>query len=329
MKASRLLSILMLLQARGRLTAGALAQAMEVSERTILRDIDQLSAAGVPLWGERGRQGGFQLREGWSTQLTGMTEPEANALLLAGLPGPATELGLGAAATSARLKMVASLPSGWREQADRVGERLHIDPVDWYRAQDAPRFLREVADAVWRARRIEVHYESWRGAAWRSLEPLGLVLKAGAWYLVARVAGQPDVRTWRLASLLDLKGQGPAFKRPKGFTLERFWRESATRFEAELRPVEVRARVSARCLVWLRNARIPHAEVAASNAPMPAGWHGVRLAVESVEQGARHLLGFAAEIEVLQPLALRAELARQAERVAALYRAGARTRRGA
>jgi predicted DNA-binding transcriptional regulator YafY len=329
MKASRLLSILMLLQARGRMTASALAQAMEVSPRTILRDIDQLSAAGVPLWGERGRQGGFQLREGWSTQLTGMTEPEANALLLAGLPGPATELGLGAAAASARLKMVASLPSGWREQADRVGERLHIDPVDWYRAQDAPRFLREVADAVWRARRIEVHYESWRGAAWRSLEPLGLVLKAGAWYLVARAAGQPDVRTWRLASLLDLKGQGPVFRRPKGFTLERFWRESAARFEAELRPVEVRARVSARCLVWLRNARIPHAEAAASNVPLPAGWHGVRLAVESVEQGARHLLGFAAEIEVLQPLALRAELSRQADRVAALYRVGTVPRRGA
>jgi predicted DNA-binding transcriptional regulator YafY len=138
---------------------------MEVSERTILRDIDQLSAAGVPLWGARGRQGGFQLREGWSTQLTGMTEPEAHALLLAGLPGPATELGLGAAAASARLKMVASLPSGWREQADRVGQRLHIDSVDWYRAQDAPKFLREVADAVWRARRIEVRYESWKGEA--------------------------------------------------------------------------------------------------------------------------------------------------------------------
>src|SRR5947209_6268105 len=117
MKASRLLSILMLLQARGRMTAAALARATEVSERTILRDIDQLSAAGVPLWGERGRQGGFQLREGWSTRLTGMTEAEAGALLLAGLPGPATELGLGAAAASARLKMIASLPSGWREQA--------------------------------------------------------------------------------------------------------------------------------------------------------------------------------------------------------------------
>ncbi|MDP3615481.1 MAG: HTH domain-containing protein, partial [Rubrivivax sp.] len=134
MKASRLLSILMLLQSHERMTAAALAQALEVSERTILRDMDHLSAAGVPVWAERGREGGFCLRPGWSTQLTGMTEAEAHALLLAGLPGPATELGLGEAALSARLKLVASLPTPLREQAAEVADRLHIDPVDWYRA---------------------------------------------------------------------------------------------------------------------------------------------------------------------------------------------------
>ncbi|MGE0349992.1 helix-turn-helix transcriptional regulator [Hydrogenophaga sp.] len=314
MKASRLLSILMLLQARGRMTAPALAQAMEVSVRTVLRDIDQLSAAGVPLWGERGRLGGFQLREGWSTQLTGMTEPEAHALLLAGLPGPATELGLGAAAASARLKMVASLPSGWREQADRVGERLHIDPVDWYRTQDAPRFLREVADAVWRARRIEVRYESWRGQARRVLEPLGLVLKAGAWYLVARPAdaasGQGDrVRTYRLASLLELK-VGAAFRRPRSFDLARTWQASAARFESELRAVQVRARVSPRCLRWLANARIPFTDREGDE---------VTIRVESIEQGARKLLGFGDEIEVLAPPALRERMAQQAAAVLAKY----------
>jgi predicted DNA-binding transcriptional regulator YafY len=314
MQASRLLSILMLLQARGRMTAGELAQAMEVSQRTILRDIDQLSAAGVPLWGERGRQGGFRLREGWSTQLTGMTEPEANALLLAGLPGPATELGLGAAAASARLKLVASLPSGWREKADRVGQRLHIDPVDWYRAQDAPKFLREVADAVWRARRIEVRYESWKGEALRVLEPLGLVLKAGAWYLVARPAGgatpAKEFRNYRLASLLALRDLGQTFKRPRSFDLARTWQASAARFETELRQLKVRARVSARCLKWLTNARIPYVEGAEGE---------VVFQVESVEQGARQLLSFGPEIEVLAPPALRLRLARQADAVQALY----------
>lgn len=317
MKASRLLSILMLLQARGRLTAGALAQAMEVSERTVLRDIDQLSAAGVPLWGERGRHGGFQLREGWSTQLTGMTEPEANALLLAGLPGPATELGLGAAAASARLKLVASLPGEWREQAERVGQRLHIDAVDWYRTQDAPRFLREAADAVWRARRINVRYESWRGMTQRLLEPLGLVLKAGAWYLVARAVEAParggggdGVRTYRLASMLDLK-TGAAFRRPKSFDLAGTWRASASRFESDLRSIEVRVRVSDRAMKWLANARIPHADQLGDE---------VTIRVESIEQGARQLLGFGDEIEVLAPPAMRQRMVQQAGAVAALYR---------
>ena len=314
MKASRLLSILMLLQARGRMTAAALAQATEVSERTILRDIDQLSAAGVPLWGERGRQGGFQLREGWSTQLTGMTEDEAGALLLAGLPGPATELGLGAAAASARLKMVASLPSGWREQADRVGERLHIDAVDWYRAADTPRFLREVAAAVWQGRGLRVRYESWRGASWREIDPLGLVLKAGAWYVLARSGTGTDVRTYRLASLLDLEAQRRTFRRPRGFDLARAWQASSARFEAQLRPLQARVRISLRGAGWLVNARIATvpASGGADGKPRRDGWREVALPLESIEQGARQLLSFAGEVEVLHPVELRAEVARLA-----------------
>jgi predicted DNA-binding transcriptional regulator YafY len=309
MKASRLLSILMLLQARGRMTASSLAQAMEVSQRTILRDIDQLSAAGVPLWGERGHQGGFQLREGWSTQLTGMTEPEANALLLAGLPGPATELGLGAAAASARLKMVASLPAAWREQADRVGERLHIDAVDWYRARDTPKHLREVADAVWRGRRLSVLYESWRGVSRHELEPLGLVLKAGAWYLLARKVDKEGWRTYRLASIQDAPTSGRPFKRPRGFDLARAWQESARRFEAELRNVQARVRVSPRGLTWVKNARIQTVMLPSAEAISPGrpGWREVLVSVESIDHGARQLLGYGAA-----PAELRAEVYRLA-----------------
>lgn len=319
MQASRLLSILMLLQARGRMTAAALAQALEVSPRTVLRDIDQLSAAGVPLWGERGRQGGFQLREGWSTQLTGMTEPEAQALLLAGLPGPATELGLGAAAASARLKLVASLPPAWREQADRVGQRLHIDPLDWYRAHDTPRFLREVADAVWHGRCLRVDYESWRGPVRRVLEPLGLVLKGGAWYLMARSAGRVTVRTYRLASLRAVEAGGRAFKRPRGFDLAQAWAASAAEFERGLRRIEVKARLSARGLAWLENARL---QAVVLPDPVPAGataWREVAMAVESIEQGARQLLSFGIEIEVIAPADLRAEMHRQATQLAARH----------
>jgi predicted DNA-binding transcriptional regulator YafY len=317
MKASRLLSILMLLQSRGRMTAAALAQAMEVSQRTILRDVDQLSAAGVPLWGERGRQGGFQLRDGWSTQLTGMTEHEANALLLAGLPGPATELGLGGEAASARLKLLASLPPAWREQADRVGACLHVDPVDWYRAEDTPHALRGVAEAVWQQRRIRIDYESWRGRVERELEPLGLVLKAGAWYVLARGAGKGgDVRTYRLASLHALKAVGPRFERPRGFDLTASWRAAAARFEAELRPLRADVRVSARGLGWVVNARLPAQRI---GTPDVAGWQALVLSIESIEQGARQLLAFGAEIEVQAPPALRDALRHEANAVAGLY----------
>lgn len=317
MKASRLLSILMLLQSHGRMTAAALAQAMEVSERTILRDIDELSAAGVPLWGERGRSGGFQLREGWSTQLTGLTEPEAQALMLAGLPSAATELGLGAPAASARLKMVAALPAPWREEAARVGERLHIDVVDWYRTQDAPRFLREAAEAVWRGRRIDVRYQSWRGASRRALEPLGLVLKAGAWYLAARELGQGEVRTWRLASVLELTVGTRGFKRPRGFDLARWWRDSSERFESQLRPLQARVRFTPRGLSWLHHARIPFDSV--SGAPGE-----VSIAIESIEHGARQILGYGAEAEVIEPAALRAEVLRLARGLVARHAAVAK-----
>ena len=322
MQASRLLSILMLLQSHGRLTAPALARSLEVSVRTILRDIDQLSAAGVPIWGEPGRSGGFQLREGWSTKLTGLTEPESQALLLAGLPAAATDLGLGAAAASARLKMVASLPAEWRQQADRIGTRLHIDPLDWYRGSETPACLREAAAAVWSAQCIAVRYESWRGLSERELEPLGLVMKAGTWYLAARTTGQDAVRTYRLAAMRQLRVLGTGFRRPKAFDLAAWWRETSARFEAELHPVQARIAISPRALGWLRNARVPFtADDRPAPSTPPEGWVTVRLPIESIEHGARRLLGFGGEAQALAPPALvravRAELSRVQMRYAA------------
>lgn len=317
MKASRLLSILMLLQARGRLSAAALARELEVSTRTILRDIDELSAAGVPVWGERGRGGGFQLRPGWSTGLTGLTEPESRALLLAGLPDAAADLGLGAPAASARLKLVASLPEAWRATADRIGGRLHLDPVDWYLQPEVPAHLQQVAQAVWEARRLEVHYRSWRGGAERVLEPLGLVLKAGAWYLAARPAGDAEVRTWRVGQM-QVRRVGPAFRRPAGFDLPAYWRASAARFEAGLARLQARIAASPRALVWLGNERWRH-QILPEPAARP-GWVQVRLPIESIERGARRLLGWGAEVEVLAPVALRRHLLAELAAVQARYR---------
>lgn len=321
-KASRLLSILMLLQARGRMTAPELARVLEVSVRTVLRDVDELSAAGVPLWSERGRNGGFQLREGWSTELTGMTEPESQALLLAGLPAAATDLGLGSAAVTARFKLVASLPPQWREGAARVGSRLHIDPVDWYRVHETPEHLRDVAQAVWQDRRIDVRYESWRGAATRTLEPLGLVFKAGAWYVAARMEGQLQVRTYRISNMLSLRVHKQRFRRPAGFELTKYWQESATRFETDISRLQAEISVSPRALAWLENERRPYALAAdACATDVPKDWKTVLLPMESIEHGARRVLSFGPEVKVRGPVALQQQVLEHLNAVLDRYRA--------
>ena len=325
MKASRLLSIMMMLQARGRMTAPALAEALEVSERTILRDIDQLSTAGVPIWGDRGRNGGFQLREGWSTDLTGLTEHEAHALFLAGLPGPATELGLDGMASSARLKMIASLSPDSREQADRVASRLHIDTVDWYRAQETPLFLREVANAVWGSYRIEVKYESWQGLSSRELEPLGLVLKGGTWYLIAKMVGKPGALTFRLANINELKTSRRRFKRPARFDLAKHWRDAMNRYETDLYRLTAHIAVSPRGENWLANARIKTAPVlqGAGSAEVPSGWKEFLMPIESIEHGARKLLEYGSNLKIVGPQELKNRFMEELSQLKALYKKGA------
>lgn len=322
MQAGRLLSILMLLQARTRVSAPALARALEVSERTILRDIDRLSAAGIPVWGERGRHGGFQLSEGWSTKLTGLSEAEARALLLAGLPGPAAELGLGAAAASAGLKMVASLPAEWRGQAQRVATRLHVDMLDWYRTRESPGPLHAVAEAVWTERSLRIRYESWQRIVQREVDPLGLVLKAGTWYFVARASRGDRIATYRLANVLDLAPLH-TFTRPRAFDLAACWTASAAAFESGLRRIEACVRVSPRGMKWLANLRLPVDTLPSDDAVDAAGWTRLSIGIESLEHGARQLLALGGEMEVLSPAGLRERVATLAGQVSATHSASA------
>src|SRR5471032_1552863 len=199
MRAGRLLSILMLLQSRGRMSAQSLADEVEVSVRTVYRDIDHLSAAGVPVTVERGAAGGFELLDGWRTRLTGLTPSEAQAVFMAGAPGPAAQLGLGDAAASAQLKLLAALPAAWQAGARRVSSRFHLDPVGWYQSAARVDNLPAVAEAVWSERRVDIRYESWKGMVDRRIEPLGLVIKAGEWYVVAN-AGK-ETRTYKLSNI--------------------------------------------------------------------------------------------------------------------------------
>ncbi len=316
MRSSRLLSILLKLQNRGRMTAQAMAEEFEVSVRTVYRDIDQLSAAGVPVYADRGPGGGFQLLDGYRTRLTGLTPQEAMTLALAGLPGPAAELGLGEALADAQLKLLAALPDAGRAAAQSVGARFHLDPVGWFRdAEDAAR-LPELARAIWNERRITVRYSRWEGEVERTLDPLGLVLKAGVWYLAAAVGA--GVRIYRVSSILEHAILDEGFIRPEPFDLPRFWQDWSARYEAGVYQSTARVRGSPkglRRLVGLSPA-VARAVLAA-----PPGDELTELAIpiETIDQAARALLGHCPDVEVLGPPELRARMTELAADLARTY----------
>lgn len=319
MRASRLLTILMTLQLRGRVTAQTLAELLEVSKRTIYRDIDELSAAGVPVYAERGPDGGFALLDGFRLQLTGLTTAETEALSLAGVPAAAADLGLSRAASDGRLKLLAALPEASRAGAERVAERFHLDPVDWYRRHRVPPQLATVAEALWADRRLEVSYESWSRTARRRIDPLGLVLKAGRWYLVAR-AGTKD-RIYRLDKILDASVTDERFERPTGFGLAAAWQAAVAGFEASLRRGTATLRAAPSSLDRLERLGADMAEPLLAATPDADGWREATVPIEGVAHAAALLLGFADEIEVRAPAELREELARRARRVVGLYAA--------
>lgn len=202
MRSSRLLAILILLQNRGRMTADALAEEFEVSERTIYRDIDALSAAGVPVYGDRGPGGGFALLDGYRTRLTGLADDEAAALALAGVPSAAEAAGFGASLRDAMGKLLIALPGERAAKATMASARFHIDPSQWYRADTPLPHLPLLVRAVLEQQRVQASYASWTSTSKRKIEPLGLVLKGGDWYCVAR--SERGIGTYRAAGFSGL-----------------------------------------------------------------------------------------------------------------------------
>lgn len=318
MLASRLLSILLLLQTRGRLSARALAREFEVSVRTIHRDIDQLSAAGIPVYAGRGRSGGFQLMDGYHTKLTGMTQSEAEALLLAGLPGPAAQLGLSDLLSAARLKLLAALPATVQRDAERIASRFHLDPVGWFRGADPLPALQTVSQAVWAGRYLNVRYRNNGEVYPRRLGPLGLVLKGGVWYLVAQ-SGKA-VRTYRVAQIVEAEIAEEAFARPKSFDLAAHWNEASRAYETALYREQAEVKLSPRGLSLIEMLGSRVAEAAARSAkPNRRGWTRCTLPIESVRQGARDFMRLGEDIEVLGPPALRARIAEVSAAMAARH----------
>ena len=322
MRASRLVTLLLLLQTRGHLTAAELARELEVSERTIHRDVDALSASGVPIYAERGPYGGIRLVDGYRTRLTGMTPEEAEALFLAGLPGPAAELGLGTVVAAAQLKVLASLPPELRTRASRLVERFHLDAGDWFKTSQPVPHLSAISDAVWTATRIAIDYERGDGPVRRVLEPLGVVLKAGIWYVVAQVDEQ--IRTYRVSRVVATEPTDERFERPGGFDLAAYWAESAAAFERDVPRVEVVVRVHPDGFGRLRDAVGGGVMRAAETLPEedPEGWARLRIRLDYPEEAAGVLLRAGPVVDVISPPELRAEVAATARAVAARYADG-------
>ncbi|WP_369200895.1 helix-turn-helix transcriptional regulator [Streptomyces sp. PU-14G] len=308
MRADRLLSLLLLLQNRGRMTAPELASALDVSVRTVYRDIDALSASGVPVYADRGPAGGYRLMDGYRTRLTGLTDSEAGSLFLSGLPGAAEELGIGAVLTTAQLKVRAALPTALAEHTRRIQDRFHLDAPGWFRGADPVPHLPQVARAVWEQRVLRVRYRRWRGEVQRQLRPLGIVLKGGIWYAVAEADGA--ARTYRISRFEDVTPGDETFDRPTGFDLPAYWADSARRLESWLRQDVARVRLSPQAQRLLP-AKFGAPGVRAldqAGPPDEAGWIETDLDVESQPVAVSDLLSLGAEAEVLGPPALRAAM---------------------
>jgi predicted DNA-binding transcriptional regulator YafY len=312
MRATRLVSLLLLLQSRDRMTALELADALEVSVRTIYRDVDSLGAAGVPVYGEPGHDGGYRLLDGYRTRLTGLTASEAEVLFLTGLPAAAAQLGLTAATTTAQLKLMAALPADLRDRAGRVAGRFHLDLPPWYFGTERTPHLAAIADATWNQHAVQIRYLRWAEPheTTRTVQPHGLVLKAGNWYLVAR--GDGRFRTYRISRILDVDVLAQPFDRAEGFDLAGHWETYLEHFDRRRHRDTAVLRLSRRGLDRLPELLDPAAVAARkiTAGPDAAGRTEIEIPIESIGAAVPELLKFGADVEVVAPEALRTEVVR-------------------
>jgi predicted DNA-binding transcriptional regulator YafY len=315
MRADRLLSIVLLLQSKGRMSARQLARTLETSERTIYRDIDALSGMGIPVYGEPGREGGYALLDSYRTSLTGLTEDETRALFMLRIPAPLAELGLGQELRSALLKLAAALPDSRREAGSRVRQRFHLDSNWWHQGNEALPHLKTLYQAVWEDRLLYLRYQPvYRVEMEQLVRPYGLVAKAGVWYLVFDRHGQIDVH--RVAQLLEARLTEENFTRPADFDLASFWEKWCTDEEKRRSLFSVRVRIGPEFVPLLP---VFFGDQAVLGSPDSHGLRTLELSFESFEAARDRLLSLGRAVEVLSPPALRKSLVDYARQILELY----------
>ncbi|WP_221361853.1 helix-turn-helix transcriptional regulator [Streptomyces beigongshangae] len=330
MRAARLIKMVLLLQTRPSMTAAELARELEVSERTITRDAQALSEAGVPVYADRGRTGGYRLIGGYRTRLTGLARSEAEALFLSGVPGALREMGLEDAASAARLKVSAALLPSLKDASRTAAQRFHLDAPAWFAEPGTPALLPAIAEAVWDDRRITARYRREGTAAElvRELEPYGLVLKAGIWYVCARVAeaGVADAdgpfRVYRIDRFTAAEAAAERFARNESFDLPAFWAEQAEQFARSLLRATVVVRLTGEGARLLKHTVDPVSAQEALTGADPADEEGrvtLTLPVESYDVAYTQFLSLGPEAEILEPAELRKRFSDAAARTAAYY----------
>jgi predicted DNA-binding transcriptional regulator YafY len=321
MRADRLLSLLMLLQTRGQMSAQELADELEVSERTIYRDIVALSTSGVPVYASRGPGGGVRLIEEYRTTLTGLTPEETRALFMMSIPAPLLQLGMGEKFKGALLKLSASLPDTRRADEARTRQRIHLDSSWWFQSEQEIPCLQAIEQALWQDRylRLKVRWEVFNTVFEQDAEPYGLVAKANVWYLVYGRGGNPHVT--RVSQIVEADVLPDVFIRPADFDLQAFWEAWCAEYESQP-PFCARVRVAPEALPLLAEyvgdrARV---ELAQTRLPDADGWVTLDLPFESFVAARTCLLGLGRAVEVLEPESLRKSLIDFAEQIVGFYK---------
>lgn len=318
MRADRLLSVLLLLQVHRRMTARELASRLEVSERTIHRDMDALSAAGFPVFAERGIGGGWMLVEGYRTNLTGLNKDEIQALFLTKPLRVLADLGLEKASNAALTKLSAALPSAYRDSAEYARQRIFVDAAGWHRSEESIEFLPALQEAIWKERKLKFSYLRGGGCdpVERLVDPLGLVAKGSVWYLVAGIEGQ--IRSYRVSRVFGAVMTDQPCTRPRGFDLASYWEQSAVSFKANLPHYQATVRVHPEAFPIMRFAG-RFARIVQVSEPDAEGWLTVSMRFDVEEMACEYALSFGARMEVLEPKALREHVVAAARSLIAFY----------
>ena len=319
MRADRLLSLLMLLETRGKLTARQLAEELEVSERTIYRDIVALSTSGVPIYTEDGPGGGISLVESYRTDLTGLNTREVHALAMLNIPEPLVKLGVGQELKAAMRKLSAALPSTSRENEARTRQRIHLDAAWWFEPEEPVPHLHTIQQALFQEHKLHLIRREFRTSVEQTFEPYGLVAKSNTWYLVA--GGLDHIRVIRVSKISAAQILAEKFEYPQDFNLPSFWKSWCADFKKDRLIFSVTARVFPELIEHLPSIFGEHTDQILMQADEPDE-HGcviLTLPFESFEVARARILSLGRAIEVLEPLALRMSVIDFARQISDLY----------